>query len=103
MADASSTQHPLRSMHCLPSAPRQGSSMAVMLDGGIRYGSDIAKALVRGADFCFVARPTLYGVAAAGQAGAEHALRLLIEGLSRTMALMGVTDVNGIGHAEAIV
>ena len=80
-----------------------GSSMAVMLDGGIRYGSDIAKALARGADFCFVARPTLYGVAAAGQSGAEHALRLLTEGLSRTMAFMGATDVNGIGHAEAIV
>ena len=72
-----------------------GSSMSVMLDGGIRYGSDIAKALARGADFCFVARPTLYGVAAAGQAGAEHALRLLIEGLSRTMALTGATDVEG--------
>ena len=80
-----------------------GSSMAVMLDGGIRYGSDIAKALARGADFCFVARPTLYGVAAAGQAGAEHALRLLIEGLSRTMAFMGVTDVNGIRRADASV
>jgi isopentenyl diphosphate isomerase/L-lactate dehydrogenase-like FMN-dependent dehydrogenase len=76
-----------------------GASMAVMLDGGIRYGSDIAKALARGADFCFVARPTLYGVAAGGQAGAEHALRLLIEGLGRTMALMGVTDLDGIRSA----
>jgi isopentenyl diphosphate isomerase/L-lactate dehydrogenase-like FMN-dependent dehydrogenase len=76
-----------------------GSSPAVMLDGGIRYGSDIAKALVRGADFCFVARPTLYGVAAAGQAGAEHALRLLIDGLLCTMALMGVTDLDGIRGA----
>jgi L-lactate dehydrogenase (cytochrome)/(S)-mandelate dehydrogenase len=71
-----------------------GSSMRVMLDGGVRYGSDIAKALARGADFCFVARPTLYGVAAAGQAGAEHALRLLIEGLSRTMALVGETALS---------
>jgi len=71
-----------------------GSSMRVMLDGGVRYGSDIAKALARGADFCFVARPTLYGVAAAGQAGAEHALRLLIEGLSRTMALTGETALS---------
>jgi L-lactate dehydrogenase (cytochrome)/(S)-mandelate dehydrogenase len=70
-----------------------GASAVVMFDGGIRYGSDIVKALARGADFCFVARPTLYGVAAAGQAGAEHALRLLVEGLSRTMALMGVTSV----------
>lgn len=76
-----------------------GSSMAVMLDGGIRYGSDIAKALARGADFCFVARPTLFGVAAAGQAGAEHALRLLIEGLSRTLAFMGVTELAGIRGA----
>jgi isopentenyl diphosphate isomerase/L-lactate dehydrogenase-like FMN-dependent dehydrogenase len=73
-----------------------GASMTVMLDGGIRYGSDIVKALAGGANFCWVARPALYGVAAAGQAGAERALRLLVEGLSRTMGLAGMTQLAGI-------
>jgi isopentenyl diphosphate isomerase/L-lactate dehydrogenase-like FMN-dependent dehydrogenase len=87
-------------LHALPAIRGAvGSLMAVMLDGGIRYGSDIAKALARGADFCFVARPTLYGVAAGGQPGAEHALRLLIDGLSRTMAFMGVTNLAGVRGA----
>lgn len=72
---------------------------ALLLDGGIRHGEDIAKALQRGADFCLVGRPTLYGVAAYGQAGVEHVLRLLIDGLSRTLGLLGETGVAGLRPA----
>ncbi|MBN9425590.1 MAG: alpha-hydroxy-acid oxidizing protein [Burkholderiales bacterium] len=76
-----------------------GDQFALLLDGGIRHGEDIAKALRRGADFCLVGRPTLYGVAAYGQAGVEHVLRLLIDGRSRTLGLLGETSVAGLRRA----
>ncbi|WP_342380690.1 alpha-hydroxy-acid oxidizing protein [Myxococcus stipitatus] len=61
----------------------------VILDGGIRRGSDIAKAIAMGARACMVGRPFLYGLAAAGQAGVELALDLLTSELDRTLALLG--------------
>ncbi|AGC44003.1 (S)-2-hydroxy-acid oxidase [Myxococcus stipitatus DSM 14675] len=61
----------------------------VILDGGIRRGSDIAKAIAMGARACMVGRPFLYGLAADGQAGVELALDLLTSELDRTLALLG--------------
>ncbi|MDB5807250.1 MAG: mdlB [Betaproteobacteria bacterium] len=75
-----------------------GPEMKVMLDGGIRRGSDIAKALALGADMAFVGRATLYGLAAGGEPGVSHALGLLRTELDRVMALLGcrsVADING--------
>jgi (S)-mandelate dehydrogenase len=68
--------------------------MAVLIDSGFRDGADIAKALALGADAVQLGRPTLWGLAAAGQAGAEHALRLLGDELLRVMALCGATSVS---------
>ena len=70
----------------------------VLLDGGIRRGSDILKALALGAQGVMLGRATLYGVSAAGEAGASRAITILKDELTRTMQLCGVrqfSEVNG--------
>jgi L-lactate dehydrogenase (cytochrome) len=70
-----------------------GGSAAVIVDSGIRHGADIAVAIARGADLCVVGRGYLYGLAAAGQLGVEHAIDLLVAQLRRTMQLLGVVTI----------
>lgn len=70
---------------------------AVLMDGGIRRGADIARALARGADAVMVGRAVLYGLAAGGEAGAAAALAILAEEFARTMRLLGCRDVAAIG------
>jgi len=62
---------------------------AVLVDGGIRRGVDIAIALALGADAVLVGRPALWGLAAGGEAGARSVLELLREELELTLALCG--------------
>ena len=61
----------------------------VYLDGGVRRGTDALKALALGARAVFVGRPVLWGLAADGAAGAQHALELLRDELALAMALAG--------------
>ena len=61
----------------------------VILDGGVRRGSDIAKALALGANAVAIGRPYLWGLAAAGERGVSAALEVLKRELARTMALLG--------------
>jgi (S)-mandelate dehydrogenase len=68
----------------------------VLVDGGIRRGGDIFKALAMGAEGVLVGRATLYGVAAAGEAGAVRALTILKDELMRTMQLCGTRTVGEI-------
>ncbi len=70
-----------------------GERVTLVIDSGIRHGSDIAVAIARGADLCLIGRGYLYGLAAAGQAGVEHAIDLLTGELRRTMQFLGVTTV----------
>ena len=70
----------------------------------MRHGADIAVALARGADICMVGRPYLYGLAAAGPAGAERAIDLLTSQFRRTMQLLGVSSVAELRqYADSIV
>ena len=62
---------------------------AVLVDGGIRRGVDVAIALALGADAVLVGRPALWGLAAGGEAGARRVLELLREELELTLALCG--------------
>jgi len=71
-------------------------SFEVWIDGGVRRGSDIFKALALGATAVGIGRPTLYGLAAYGQAGVEHVIRILREELEMCMGLMGVTSVEDV-------
>jgi L-lactate dehydrogenase (cytochrome) len=66
-----------------------GGSAEVILDGGIRRGSDVVKAIAMGARACMIGRPFLYGLAASGQAGVELALDILSQEIDRTLALLG--------------
>lgn len=70
------------------------SSLNLLIDSGFRCGADAAKALALGANAIQLGRPTLYGLAAAGEAGVRHALRILAEDLSLTLALSGARTVS---------
>jgi L-lactate dehydrogenase (cytochrome)/(S)-mandelate dehydrogenase len=74
-----------------------GEKMTLMLDGGIRRGSDIVTALCLGARFCFVGRATLYGVAAGGLAGARRAVEILRNEIDLVMAQIGCATVPRLG------
>ncbi|WP_026554606.1 alpha-hydroxy acid oxidase [Arthrobacter sp. 35W] len=67
--------------------------MEIIVDGGVRRGSDVIKALALGADACSIGRPYLYGLAAASQAGVTHVLDLLSAEMTRTMMLLGVSTI----------
>jgi 4-hydroxymandelate oxidase len=66
-----------------------GQAAEVLVDGGIRRGTDVLKALTLGAGAVLVGRPVLWGLAVAGEAGAEHVLTLLRDELDLAMALSG--------------
>ncbi len=65
----------------------------VLLDGGVRRGTDVLKALALGARCVFVGRPAMYGLAAGGEAGALKALELLRREIDTDLALLGCADV----------
>ena len=71
----------------------------VYLDGGIRRGTDVLKALALGARAVFLGRPVLYGLACGGEAGVSRMLDLLTEELRLAMALSGQSDVAGLSPA----
>lgn len=70
-----------------------GSEIEVYMDGGIRRGVDIVKALALGARACLAGRALVYGVAAGGEAGATRAMGLLVDELRLAMALAGCASV----------
>ncbi|HZT87116.1 MAG TPA: alpha-hydroxy acid oxidase [Stellaceae bacterium] len=73
-----------------------GDRIALIADGGMRRGSDILKALMLGADFVFVGRAPLYGVAAAGREGVKRALDILREELDRDLGLLGAASLKDL-------
>ncbi len=71
--------------------------MTIIVDSGVRRGSDLVKCLALGADAVLAGRATLYGTAAGGEAGAIKAINLLKDEMKRTMAYIGtqrVTDIS---------
>lgn len=74
-----------------------GDKVTLMLDSGIRRGSDILTALSLGAKFVFVGRWTLYGVAAGGQVGANHAVGMIKGDIGTAMTQLGAADIASLG------
>jgi len=79
-----------------------GGSMELIVDGGVRRGTHILKALALGADACSFGRPYLYGLAAAGEAGVDRVLHLIREELERSLALLGCASLADLkaGHVQ---
>ncbi|KAI1617297.1 FMN-dependent dehydrogenase [Exophiala viscosa] len=84
-------------LDCLAECARVARGrIQIVVDGGIRRGSDIFKALALGAQHCFVGRIAIWGLAYKGQEGVELALKILLEEFRTTMALAGCRTVSEI-------
>jgi L-lactate dehydrogenase (cytochrome)/(S)-mandelate dehydrogenase len=73
-----------------------GGRIPVLVDGGIRRGSDVVKALALGAKACLIGRPQLWGVSVAGEAGVARVLEIFKQEIDRAMGLCGVTRIEQI-------
>lgn len=82
------TPSPLR---MLPAVAAAAKGLSIMVDSGIRRGTDVLKALALGADFVFLGRPFLFAAVAAGAPGLHRAIAILAEEIDRDLALLGVT------------
>ena len=80
-------------LHALPAIVDAAGGMEVMLDSGVRRGSDVLKAMALGARCVFVGRPFNYAATVAGQRGVAHAIALIVEEVRRNMGLLGVVDL----------
>ena len=89
--------HAVSPIDLLPDAvDAVGGKTSIILDGGIRRGTDILKALALGADACSIGRAYLYGLGAGGEAGVRRAFQLLEGELRVAMTLAGVRSVKEI-------
>ena len=88
------------SLDALPAVRKAvGGAVPLVLDGGIRGGADVVKALALGADLVAVGRPYAYGLALAGQAGVRDVVANLVAELDLTLGLCGVGSVAELGPA----
>ncbi|MBZ5703024.1 MAG: alpha-hydroxy-acid oxidizing protein [Acidobacteriia bacterium] len=76
-----------------------GGQVEVLMDGGIRRGSDIIKALCLGARAVLVGRAYAYGLAAAGEAGVARSLEILKDDVERTLRLLGCSSIAGLNRS----
>ena len=90
------------SIECLPEVVDAAGDIPVILDGGIRRGSDIFKALALGARAVGIGRPYLWGLSAFGQPGIERVLDILRAELTLTMRQAGTPSVRQIGRSAIL-
>jgi L-lactate dehydrogenase (cytochrome) len=74
-----------------------GDQAVVLMDGGVRSGEDVVKAMALGAQACLIGRPWAFALAARGQDGVAHVLELFRKQLATTLVLAGCDDVRKIG------
>ena len=83
-------------LRVLPGIVAACPDIPVMMDGGVRRGTDVLKALALGAKFVFVGRPFAYAAAVGGAAGVSRAIALLSDEIYRDMAMLGVTRLEDL-------
>lgn len=106
-AAISVSNHGGRQLDCVPSSLRAlpevveavGEQVEVWMDGGVRRGTDIAKALGLGARAVLCGRAYAYGLAAAGEAGVDRAIEILRTDLERTLRLLGCPSMAALDRS----
>ncbi|MDH6244816.1 pre-mycofactocin synthase MftD [Mycobacterium sp. OTB74] len=92
------------SIRCLPAiADAVGEQVEVLLDGGIRRGSDVVKALALGARAVMIGRAYLWGLAAEGQTGVENVLDIMHGGIDSALRGLGKASVHDLGPDDVLV
>jgi len=87
----------LASIDALPAiAERVAGRIPILLDSGVRRGSDVVKAMALGASACLIGRPHLYGLTIAGEAGVSHVLEIFRREIDRVICLCGVATMAGV-------
>ncbi|MDA9910569.1 alpha-hydroxy-acid oxidizing protein, partial [Amylibacter sp.] len=94
----------LSSIRSLPSIiDAVGDQIEVWMDGGIRSGQDVAKAVSLGAKGVMIGRPFIYGLGAMGQKGVSKALDIIHKELDTTMALCGERDITNMTRDNLLI
>jgi L-lactate dehydrogenase (cytochrome) len=94
----------LSSIRALPSILEAvGDQIEVHIDGGIRSGQDVLKAVAMGAKGTYIGRAYIYGLGAMGQDGVTEALNVIHRELDTTMALCGETQVTDLGRQNLLI
>jgi L-lactate dehydrogenase (cytochrome)/glycolate oxidase len=94
------TPSPLRALPAIADAV--GDQIEILLDGGVRRGSDVVKALALGADAVMIGRAYLWGLAANGQAGVENVLDVLRSGIDSTLLGLGKASVADLTRDDVV-
>ena len=91
-------------IRCLPAVVAAvGGQLEVVLDGGVRRGSDVVKALALGAQAVMVGRAYLWGMAAGGERGVTNVLEILRQGVAETLFGLGKSSVHDLDPSDVIV
>jgi len=80
-----------------------GGQVEIVMDGGIRRGSDVVKALALGASAVMIGRAYLWGLAANGQAGVENVLDVLRNGIESTMMGIGKASIADLTPEDLVI
>ena len=90
-------------LRVLPAIVAACPELPVMMDSGVRRGTDVLKALALGAKIVFVGRPFAFAAAVGGKAGVAHAIDLLHQEVSRNMAMLGISSLGELDAKRFLV
>jgi isopentenyl diphosphate isomerase/L-lactate dehydrogenase-like FMN-dependent dehydrogenase len=92
------------SIRLLPGIVRAvGGEIEIVMDGGVRRGSDVVKALALGAKAVMIGRAYLWGLAANGQAGVENVLDIIRSGIDANLLGLGKSSIDDLSPADIII